>query len=260
MLPVSFIGGRTVLAGRHSEPPKTGAKSGLFFSQAPATTCPFLCLLASTDTVSAASLLQPGRFLAAGLPWLVQLRALISAVPQDKAVTPGLARVPPPPGSVAAPDACRGGQGGISGRRRPAAACAPSREPWGRAAVCGRPSSAGEGRGARGVPLSHRVPWAPQGLAWLSHGCSPGAVPRFPLRPGWPAAPVSAFPRKPRVLAPRGGWHRDCGPRWAALGFQSHGKPAMAREGRGGRAPPWCLGPPLGPAGGVAGARPRPPV
>lgn len=114
----------------------------------------------------------------------MQLRALLSAAPQDKAVAPGLARVPPPPGSAAAPDACRGGQGGISGRRRPAAACAPSRELWGRAVVCGQPSSMGEGQGARGVPLSHRVPWAPPGLARFSHRCSPGAVPRFPLRPG----------------------------------------------------------------------------
>lgn len=34
----------------------------------------------------------------------------------------------------------------------------------------------GEEWGARGVPLSHHVPWTALGLAWLSHCWSPGAV------------------------------------------------------------------------------------
>ena len=65
----------------------------------------------------------------------------------------------------------------------------PAREPWGRAVVCGCPPSApedaGEGRGARGVPLSHHVPWAPPGLARLSHPHLPGAMPRLPPGCRW---------------------------------------------------------------------------
>lgn len=94
MLPVPFISGHTALAGLHSEPPKTGATSGLFFSQAPATTCPFLCLLASADTVFAVSLLLPGQFVTVGLPWLGELRALLLTAPEGRAIPPRLAPCP----------------------------------------------------------------------------------------------------------------------------------------------------------------------
>lgn len=121
-----------------------------------------------------------------GLLWLGKLHSPCSAAPKGRAAFPGLPHVPQPPSATASPAAGRGGQGGI-----PAALCAPSREPWGPAVVCGWPFSmledAGEGQGARGVPLSHRVPWHGLVTAALLETCPSSHSQRL-------VAPMSASP------------------------------------------------------------------
>jgi len=112
---------------------------------------------------------------------------------------PGLAHVPPLPSPTAAPDVGRGGRGGISGHGGPAAVCGPSREPWGWWPRWG----------ARGVPLSHRVPRAPR--AWHSLVTAARLEP-CPGSPRPPVAPASAVPVKPSVLTPRAGWRHRSGP------------------------------------------------
>lgn len=202
-----------------------------------------LSVLASTDTVSAVSLLLPGQFLTLGLPWLVQLRALFLAAPEGRAF----------PTATQPHSSCRREQS------------RPGRDFWAQTPCSGAcpPPGSREGvprvvaspppRRTRGVPLSHHVPWAPAGLARLSHRRWPGAIPRLPLRC--------------RLLSPGNLMSSHLG-EGSCMALSIHNscwhKPAMARgfagEGQGSWAPPGRPGPPPVPAGGVVGAWPRLPV
>lgn len=110
-------------------PPQTAVASGLFFSQAMA--CPFLCLLASKDTVSAVSCLLTDQFFyyRAPLAWAA-LSSLFGCLPRaEQWWDTGQPH-------TAAPDVGRGVQERISGCRHPVIVRVLG-ELWGRVAVCG---------------------------------------------------------------------------------------------------------------------------